>query len=352
MFNLMDLRGYKEFDVDSQIIYNHLDLENNLQDIWEAMGGQSNWKGAAALTWWDKRDSTLNIARNDQRKLFYCYKEKKKDNEIYSRTLYWASEPWMLDVALSRANIPHTEIKLFDENKHYKFNVTDPMLSFTITELHEPVNNRFQRRGRWSYDSYYYDVYGTGYGVVKGGKTEERKLLTPPPPLFKKPVKEKIVVKENVGKLQFTLTEYGSTLIKDEVRTFLTGWSLDKGYNIRIYIPRDTKDPKEVAKRFLKRNEVFACDYYGKNRTENQNYDFVTSSPKIYSVKYTDENKEEIEYYQGPNNTMLSKQEWDKLNWRGCSYCDKDLDKNYDFIHWFDKDTPLCQDCYGHHKVG
>lgn len=97
------------FDVDSEALFNHI---SNV-GLKEAMGLV---KGAWALVWWDKKNNSMNFLRNKERTLFYCYSED-------SKTIFWASEAWMLVVALSRNNIKHTEVKPFEENHHYEFKV-------------------------------------------------------------------------------------------------------------------------------------------------------------------------------------------------------------------------------------
>lgn len=59
--------------------------------------------GAWALTIYDTATETIHLARNDQRPLFYAMAESKK-------TIYWASEAWMLNVALHRNDIKFDKI--------------------------------------------------------------------------------------------------------------------------------------------------------------------------------------------------------------------------------------------------
>ena len=108
MNSLKELNGYGVHDVDSKIIFNHLSDTGNLQEVWDKANG------AMALTWWDKQTNTLKIVRNGQRTLFYCYSHG-------GTTMFWASEGWMLQVALTRAGIQHSKIESFDINKLYTF---------------------------------------------------------------------------------------------------------------------------------------------------------------------------------------------------------------------------------------
>lgn len=59
--------------------------------------------GAWACVYYDESDKTVNIVRNKERTLFYCM---SKD---YKRLL-WASEPWMLFVAVARSNFDMADL--------------------------------------------------------------------------------------------------------------------------------------------------------------------------------------------------------------------------------------------------
>lgn len=63
-------------------------------------------EGAWALIWYDKRDQTLNMLRNDKRPLHYCYSADRC-------TLVWASEIEMLKYIMHRRN------RKAEEDKYY-----------------------------------------------------------------------------------------------------------------------------------------------------------------------------------------------------------------------------------------
>ena len=106
-WSMHKLHGHKDFQIDSQIIYSHLShTKGDVQSLWDVADG------AIALTWWDKVDRTLKVARNKERPLYYT---KVKNKE----TLFWASEPWMLRVALEKARIEHEEVFSFSVDTLY-----------------------------------------------------------------------------------------------------------------------------------------------------------------------------------------------------------------------------------------
>lgn len=94
VYNKFVLDGANEYDVDSQAIYSHI----NKHGVESAI---ANLNGAWALVWWQKDTSTLHMIRNKERPLYLCESKDGKQN-------FFASEAWMLTVALSRAEISHT----------------------------------------------------------------------------------------------------------------------------------------------------------------------------------------------------------------------------------------------------
>lgn len=96
-------QGYK-FDVDTQALYNHID-KFGLQDAIDKVGG------AWALVWWDINAGSLNFLRNKERPLYMSYEEG-------GTAAFWASEKWMLQIALARHDIKYTEPFLIDEDIH------------------------------------------------------------------------------------------------------------------------------------------------------------------------------------------------------------------------------------------
>jgi len=88
LWNKHKLLDHAFFTVDSENLYHHMN-EKGLDDL------LNHLDGAWSLVWWDKNDETLNFLRNKERPMWMC---EQKDNGI----LFWASEPWMLDVAIGR----------------------------------------------------------------------------------------------------------------------------------------------------------------------------------------------------------------------------------------------------------
>lgn len=127
-------QGYK-FDVDSQALYNHID-KFGLQEAIDKIGG------AWALVWWNSVQNTLNFLRNKERPLYMSYEEG-------GDAVFWASEKWMLSVALSRHDIKFTDPYLLNEDIHTSVTIDingkfgdwiEQEVKSSFVPFHQPVN--------------------------------------------------------------------------------------------------------------------------------------------------------------------------------------------------------------------
>jgi hypothetical protein len=78
-------------ETDSMTLYDNFDRVGVKETI-EAT------EGAYALIWWNEETEELNVLRNGERPLFYCFSEDFKK-------IFWASESWMLHIALDKCGV-------------------------------------------------------------------------------------------------------------------------------------------------------------------------------------------------------------------------------------------------------
>ena len=97
---------YGRGTTDSELLY---DVINNvgIVEAWRSING------AATLVWLDISDESINFASNGQRPFFYWVSPTNR--------IYFASEPWMLMVAIGRV-FEHLDVRpvRLDINVHYK----------------------------------------------------------------------------------------------------------------------------------------------------------------------------------------------------------------------------------------
>lgn len=109
--NKWEFPDQDKYETDSEAFYHMVELEGI-----EAAVGKT--RGAYALTFWDSKENTINLLRNKERTLYFAY---SKDN----KTLLWASEDWMLEIASSRVGVQLGKVFLLKE---------DTLLSIPVTQ--------------------------------------------------------------------------------------------------------------------------------------------------------------------------------------------------------------------------
>ena len=89
--NERKLDDHEFFDVDSETLLHNF-ANNGVAETVKILDG------AFAVVFYDKRDHTLHFVRNKERPLSYAYSKDMK-------TLFWASEAWMLQIACARYGV-------------------------------------------------------------------------------------------------------------------------------------------------------------------------------------------------------------------------------------------------------
>lgn len=153
---LKRLDQHASFGTDSEALYNSV----SKYGIHDTIGKLT---GAWALTWFDKANNTINFLRNIKRPLYYAYSEDRC-------TLFWASEPDMLEWILSRNNVKLFDKTVFscDPDKHYRWEIPDsitvkfnkPIVSevkeFTFKHVNDFHWNQGENWDQWNGKDYKY----------------------------------------------------------------------------------------------------------------------------------------------------------------------------------------------------
>lgn len=147
------------FAVDSQALYSELN-HSDAATMW------SKTNGAAALSWIDKRDNSLNFLRNKERPLWFTTINK-------GETLVWASEHWMIHVACSREGFALDEApREVALNTLYTFPIEMKIgakITYNRTEVEPYVAPKWESRPySRTYDSYAND--GKKHLEMEGAK--------------------------------------------------------------------------------------------------------------------------------------------------------------------------------------
>lgn len=103
--HLHRIDGHDKFQVDSEALIYSFNKNGWKETLKET-------KGAWALTWYDNRDKRMHFIRNEQRPLHWCWNSS-------GDAFFWASEEWMLEMALAQAGVKHQRIQELDPFQHH-----------------------------------------------------------------------------------------------------------------------------------------------------------------------------------------------------------------------------------------
>lgn len=133
------LEGKLNFKTDSEALFNNVQ-ENGIEDTI----GKIDQDQAYALTWYDKRNHTMNFIRNDKRPLVYCYANDKK-------TIFYASTYAILMAAMYSENIKiDGNVREFAPDSLYTWQIP----TSKNEPLKEPTRRKLEGREptKWSYN--------------------------------------------------------------------------------------------------------------------------------------------------------------------------------------------------------
>lgn len=289
--NHRDLKEGTSFTVDSEAIYNSIDQHGPFETI-------PKISGAWALVWWDSTAETLNMIRNDQRPLWISV---SKNGE----KMFWASEPWMIEVACGKANVAIEEPKQI---------VKDKLLSWKIT----------------------------GNGKLPDAEVHE--------------LKGKVYVPHNQGSTYYPPRDTGGvvgTTIKFCVGDIKTGNS----HHVRFYelIPEGKNVKGEFRMYVSQHNEnMFKPGdmIFGRvsslTTVGNTGPGHYVISPHTVTVDSFHSNKkdegEEEEMYLGQHGVFYPASEWNK-KYQDCSWCSSPLVGSDVGNEFFGNNEAVCPSC-------
>lgn len=295
-----NLEGHRDFEVDSQALFNHISMYGVVDAI-------NNIQGAWALVWWDSDKEELNFLRNDQREFFIAV----EDN---SQRIYWASEYDMLQLVLNRNNVKYQEITPLSE---------DTWVRFPINRMGEIDKPKVKKVAAKKIESRNQTIWTGGNNVQQTSSTSTHTALTPK---------------------SFT---YDSAVIRDNVVMEIGKKFLDKR-RAAYALCTDAANPKSKIRLYLKAGDEFLwkegfiiVGRIGAFTSEENGYYKVTHSSvrlgtTAEQIQYDEMMKGEgeetsvVKFFDHKGN-LLTKEEWEK-KYPVCAWCSDTLvaeDKNY-----------------------
>lgn len=317
------LPDYQNFVVDSENIYysmHKIGIKETLEKLY----------GAYALVWYDKGSNSVNMARNSERPLHYCFTKDR-------RSVFFASEAKMLDWILTRNKIEFTEIISLVPGVH---------MEFSLNDIHQGVADPEQNN---------FKIYV--------------------PPTIRESIQQQLGFHKRDNVTEFPKKGKAAahrlgSLNNDTYYDFFIGKEVvdDKGSFYMELYPLDEKlfqirgIPVEVrcyAPPFFKTlAEINAVGNYISARLVNFIYDKHGKEPHVIilpnSVQVIDGKtdkevdkknvaKEEI-FYVGYQGRILNEEAYKKATKAGCAWCGDPLDPKNDNTFASD-DVVLCPEC-------
>lgn len=323
--NQYDLADHKMFEVDSENIYHDMSLNGWDKTI-------SKLSGAFALVWFNVDDKILHFCRNKERPLFYTF---SKDGE----TLFWASEAWMLRVALIKNNIDYDEIWETEVQKVYQFNIVDYSSDKrNLRENMQKLDVEFKKYvERVAYDGgWYYSKRTYPEKQTQPSRKEATSQTS-------KEAGSVILLDGYVGQ---TVDFYVDKLMphpkkpnKSYIRAFV-----DEDDGIEIRIPTDQEQRKALYQTLMQSVNFFRGRVSGHNRYPGGQHLLLVQSSIIELPNWQETLKEKkVTAYAGEQIDMETFNERTKNGCAICS-CSATFD-NANEIDWVDRDHFLCAGC-------
>jgi hypothetical protein len=304
------LDNHLEYEVDSENIFHHIN-KNGIKDC------HNKLDGAFALTYWDEATRTLNIIRNSERPLFHCYSEDFK-------TIFWASERYMLMAALERNKIKFTPVFEFDTHTLYKYKIDTKYLK---GEIGKPVIAKLE--------PYTKPVYYPPARVLTPAANSGKVSAISSTPAFLKG-------------LGYTLDSKVEFMAESEDRgSFIKGYTLDENtIPVSVYVLSPTKRADMLAHNgFFTANGIVGFH----NPTKDEPDGVVTLS--VNHVKFEDFVSTEVTdtLIMDANNEYIPKEVFEK-KFKRCEWCYDPLDIEQDPVIISDTEA-VCYDCSGNQFI-
>ena len=290
------LPDWTKYEVDSENIFHSI----NEQGITKTA---AKLNGAYALTWVNREDKTLNFLRNKERPLWTA-------GSVDGKTIFWASEMWMLLVACDKAGVAINTPAEIDTHKLYTLSLdwqglaTKPLPTATVKQMpqHVPpvvVSNT--------------GVPGKYFGGKKkgagGGSTTTNSMAY-------------------VGK---PVTIYPDEIIKDGKGWYISCSGDDTGCSkdYRVYLKK--KEDWDLMG-FISDNEFYIFEGHVRSHVIKGGQEFFTIDPKSVEITECVVNDKGVYEY-----VLVEDADEEPYN---CAWCAED------FASSIDEANVVCTDCY------
>jgi hypothetical protein len=349
------LDDWEFYDTDTEALFaniNEYGVENVIP----------NMSGAWALTWYDKKEDTFNVLRNDERPLVYAWKKGGK-------VLYYASEAWMIYAATEKYNI-EIENDLcyhFDENRHYswklgkangfKRDVETSRILKGFVEPPKPV--RAVDYSKYYGGSYQHSAQSSASVFTGGASTKPLNFQD-----YTGFSKISYWVKKVGEEIEFTVAN--CIAVDDQKKRYVPGYTMNGFKSIRIYLSDRINEAHvlndqnvysysaKIRKVKASRSGVGFYILLDLNSIEAATYRTKVDNTSIVDdvIPWTDDlfNSSDTQFIA--NGKIVPPDDYDRKVGLGCAWCTHIPSReDAPHLHWFNDADFLCADCASNPEV-
>ena len=305
------------FAIDSENIFHSIDIQG-VAATYEKISG------AAALVFFNRKNISINFLRNDERPFFYTFSKDRK-------SIFWASEDWMLTGLLAKHKIEHTPLINTKINHHYElpmegFKANDELSKMRIKEL-TPYKAPVVKKSS-----------GRAWGGSKG-----REIAG-----VRQPSKDNVVdlVKKNFPVGVSIKFHYLKGTV-DRTSSYVDGWmATNSAVTVRVFINHCPEIFRKQLREGIKYDFIGRLNGYDKEGRMLVQFNSVTvlARPPIQQKKK--DRQEELDSYIDFGGTMINQKEFDDLPpaARECCWCSSPIQFEEGNI-MLDHRTTVCGGC-------
>lgn len=314
------LPDYKQFEVDSDNIFYSMSVLGVDETI-------SKTCGAFALTWYDAEQETMNFIRNDERPLYICETEDK-------RTVYWASEPWMLEVTLGLAGVKYRDIYQPKPGQLFTYPIE---LAYAPKAFQDVKERRVKLHEFPVYNSAKTSSAANTGTSVPAGKAVD--LIKEAGVAVKKLEQASGLVRQ--GEVEFFVSSLETSKATGQQWLSCGATQDNCEVELRLYLT-----DQDVLESMLRSVHLFTATVRGYCTAAGETY--CTLDPRtvveLMAVEQNDEPEEELVVVYGGE--IKTEEEYEELVSCGCGNCKviPTIEESEDIV-WLDKFNFICGDC-------
>jgi len=320
-------------------------------------------RGAFALTWYNSKDGTFNIARNEERELAVMY-AADSDGKPLNIMLFMSEYGMLYDVMVHNRIRFDGKFKIVPPYAHYKFNLDNPR-EFQRIPFARPQST--QTVGGGAGGNPYYRAASSRTATKRPPTTSEMEIIERKLARFTKKERERYGVPGSRKKLRAAIARLADSRyqIGDDILVYADSYTKYKNQRDRGVIVGSKYSDVDVAIQISnasqslfdsmkKANGTYVTVVGAKKGphgrtilvcgvTDDTLKRLTRGTPVTQDAPKEDENKKV--YLPGPSGTLIEASRWKALAAAGCSICTAVVNPHFAKEVIWHGDCPICHIC-------